>query len=194
MTEPGWGSLQFATTDILHIGYYELGRGPVVLLLHGFPYDVHAYIEVAPIVAAAGHRVIVPYLRGFGPTTYRDRSALRSAEQAALASDVIDLLDSLGIPHCVVGGFDWGARGLSRRSALTRALPRLLSAGGPSNARHNLSHERPFAFRSSSGCARPDSTAKVRRPGRHDAARAVAHRSRSHSRLPGLSDGRRADD
>ena len=108
MTEPGWGSLQFATTDILHIGYYELGRGPVVVLLHGFPYDVHAYIEVAPIVAAAGHRVIVPYLRGFGATTYRDRSTLRSAEQAALASDVIDLLDSLGIPHCVVGGFDWG--------------------------------------------------------------------------------------
>jgi len=65
----------------------------------------------------------VPYLRGFGATTYRDRSTLRSAEQAALASDVIDLLDSLGIPHCVVGGFDWGARGLCRCGALTRALP-----------------------------------------------------------------------
>ena len=131
MTEPGWGSLQFVTTDILHIGYYELGRGPVVVLLHGFPYDVHAYIEVAPIVAAAGHRVIVPYLRGFGATTYRDRSTLRSAEQAALASDVIDLLDSLGIPHCVVGGFDWGARAACAAAALWPERCRgLVSAGG----------------------------------------------------------------
>jgi pimeloyl-ACP methyl ester carboxylesterase len=97
---------------VLDIGYYEAGPadGPVVLLLHGFPYDIHSYIEVAPILAAKGYRVVVPHLRGYGTTRFLDADTPRSGEQAALGADVIALMDALKIPKAVLAGYDWGGR------------------------------------------------------------------------------------
>jgi pimeloyl-ACP methyl ester carboxylesterase len=96
----------------LSIGYAELGpaAGTPVILLHGWPYDIHSFAEVAPRLAQAGHRVIVPYLRGYGATVLRSPEAPRNGQQAALAFDVIALMDALQIPRAIVAGFDWGAR------------------------------------------------------------------------------------
>ncbi len=97
---------------LLDVGYTESGPvdGPAVLLLHGWPYDIHAYAEVAPLLAAAGYRVVVPYLRGYGTTRFLSEQTFRNGEQAALAVDAVALLDALEIETAVVGGFDWGAR------------------------------------------------------------------------------------
>jgi pimeloyl-ACP methyl ester carboxylesterase len=81
-----------------------------VLLMHGFPYDIHAYVDVAPQLAAQGCRVIVPYLRGYGPTLFRDKTTPRSGEQAALGADLLALIDALGIKRAVFAGYDWGGR------------------------------------------------------------------------------------
>ena len=96
----------------LNIGYAEQGaaNGPVVILLHGWPYDIHSYVEVAKILAAAGYRVLVPHLRGYGTTRFLSPDAVRNAQQSALAFDVIALMDALHIEHAILGGFDWGAR------------------------------------------------------------------------------------
>ena len=95
---------------VLNIGYAESGpaSGPPVILLHGWPYDIHSYIDVAPLLSK--YRVIIPHLRGYGSTTFRSRSALRNGQPAALASDLIALMDALKINQAVIGGFDWGAR------------------------------------------------------------------------------------
>jgi pimeloyl-ACP methyl ester carboxylesterase len=85
-------------------------NGPPVILLHGWPYDIHAFADVAPILAAAGYRVIVPFLRGFGTTHFLSTDTFRNGEQAAVARDAIDLMDALAIPKAVIAGFDWGAR------------------------------------------------------------------------------------
>ena len=97
---------------VLDVGYVEAGpaEGPAVVLLHGWPYDIHSYADVAPLLAAAGHRAIVPYLRGFGTTRFLSDETVRNGEQVALAVDVIALMDALGIEKAVVAGFDWGAR------------------------------------------------------------------------------------
>jgi pimeloyl-ACP methyl ester carboxylesterase len=84
--------------------------GPPVVLLHGWPYDIHSYVDVAPILAAAGHRVLVPYLRGYGATRFRSADTPRNGQQAALAADAIAFLDALEIEAAVLGGYDWGAR------------------------------------------------------------------------------------
>lgn len=89
-----------------------------MVVSHGFPYDIHAYDEVAPRLADAGARVIVPYLRGFGPTRFLSRSSMRSGQQAALGKDVIDLLDALGIEKAVLAGYDWGGLASCVASAL----------------------------------------------------------------------------
>jgi pimeloyl-ACP methyl ester carboxylesterase len=96
----------------LDVGYADLGPadGPAVLLLHGWPYDIHAFDVVAPTLAAAGRRVVVPYLRGYGSTRFRSDDAMRNGQQAALAVDADALLDALEIHQAVVAGFDWGAR------------------------------------------------------------------------------------
>ncbi|MBF5042875.1 alpha/beta hydrolase [Aggregicoccus sp. 17bor-14] len=111
-TRPAFGTLKQVEAGALDIGYVEAGpaRGPAVLLLHGWPYDVHTYAEVAPRLAAAGFRVLVPYLRGYGSTRFRASDALRNGQQSALGRDAIALLDALGIERAVVGGVDWGAR------------------------------------------------------------------------------------
>jgi pimeloyl-ACP methyl ester carboxylesterase len=96
----------------LNVGYAELGavNQPVVILLHGWPYDIHSFADVAPRLAAAGYRVIVPHLRGYGTTRFLSDKTLRNGEPAALASDIIALMDALKIETAVIGGFDWGAR------------------------------------------------------------------------------------
>lgn len=104
----------------LAIAYEERGSagGPVALLLHGFPYDPRAFDAVAPMLAAEGLRVITPYLRGFGPTRFRDAHAMRSGEQAALAADALGLLDALSIERALLVGFDWGGRAAGIVAAL----------------------------------------------------------------------------
>ncbi|WP_342251589.1 alpha/beta fold hydrolase [Sphingomonas sp. OTU376] len=96
----------------LSIGYVEMGPadGQPVLLFHGWPYDINAFAEVAPLLAARGHRVIVPYLRGYGSTVFLSADTPRNAQQAALAADGLALMDALGIKQAIVAGFDWGAR------------------------------------------------------------------------------------
>jgi pimeloyl-ACP methyl ester carboxylesterase len=99
-------------TDVLEIAYEEHGPadGPAVILLHGFPYDVRAFDEVAPPLAEAGNRVLVPYLRGYGPTRFLSANTPRSGEQAALGHDLLQLMDALGIRRAALAGYDWGGR------------------------------------------------------------------------------------
>ncbi|TAJ24219.1 MAG: alpha/beta hydrolase [Reyranella sp.] len=99
-------------TDVLEIAYEEHGPqdGPPVILLHGFPYDVRAYDEVAPALAADGNRVLVPWLRGYGPTRFLGPDTLRSGEQAALGNDLLKMMDALGIKRAALAGYDWGGR------------------------------------------------------------------------------------
>jgi pimeloyl-ACP methyl ester carboxylesterase len=106
------GPVRQIDAGVLNVGYVDAGPadGPAVLLLHGWPYDIHAYDEVTPRLAAAGHRVVVPYLRGYGTTRFRSPATARNGEQAALAVDALALLDALGVETAVVAGFDWGAR------------------------------------------------------------------------------------
>jgi pimeloyl-ACP methyl ester carboxylesterase len=96
----------------LDVAYFEAGpaKGEVVILLHGWPYDVHAFEDVVPILVAAGYRVITPHLRGYGETRFRSADTIRNGQPAALATDVVDLMDALSIKTAILGGFDWGAR------------------------------------------------------------------------------------
>ncbi len=107
-----FGSVRQIDAGVLDVGYVDAGPadGPAVLLLHGWPYDIHSFAEVAPILAAHGHRVIVPHLRGYGTTRFQSDATLRNGEQAALAVDAIALMDALAIDRAIVAGFDWGAR------------------------------------------------------------------------------------
>ena len=112
--------LRHVEAGVLDIAYYEAGPadGPVVMLLHGFPYDIHSYVDVAPMLAAQGCRVIVPYLRGYGPTRFRDAATPRSGEQAAIGADLMALMDALAIPRAVFAGYDWGGRAACIGAAL----------------------------------------------------------------------------
>jgi pimeloyl-ACP methyl ester carboxylesterase len=107
-----FGSLKQIKAGVLNVGYAEAGsaNGPVVMLLHGWPYDIHTYVEVAPLLAARGYRVIVPYVRGYGSTSFLSASTVRNGQPAAIALDVIALMDALRIDKAIVGGCDWGAR------------------------------------------------------------------------------------
>lgn len=104
--------MQFVRTASLEIAYHEHGPsdGRVAILLHGFPYDTRSYEAVAPRLAEAGFRCIVPYLRGYGPTRFLSQSTMRSGQQAALGADLLALMDALGIGQAVLGGYDWGGR------------------------------------------------------------------------------------
>ena len=116
VVDPGTGSpfaaLKQADAGDLSIGYAEAGPsdGPAVLLLHGWPYDIHSYAEVTPLLAAQEYRVIVPYLRGYGTTRFLADTAPRNGQQSVLAADAIALMDALGVGEAIIGGFDWGAR------------------------------------------------------------------------------------
>ena len=103
-------SVKVARTSVLDIGYEETGEGFPVILLHGFPDDARAYDGVAPVLAKRGFRTLVPYLRGYGPTRFRDSAAPRMAEQAAIGQDVIDFADALHVDRFALAGYDWGGR------------------------------------------------------------------------------------
>ncbi len=109
---PSFDSLKQIDAGLLNVGYAEAGpaNGPLVILLHGWPYDIHAFADVAPLLAAKGYRVIIPYLRGYGTTRFLSNETVRNGEQAVVAVDIIALMDALKIQKAVVGGFDWGSR------------------------------------------------------------------------------------
>ena len=123
-TNTSFGSLKQIDAGVLNVGYAEAGPadGPVVILLHGWPYDIHSYVDVTPLLASAGYRVIVPYLRGYGTTRFLSSGTFRNGQQAAVAVDVIALMDALKIEKAIVAGYDWGADGRHRRGALAAAL------------------------------------------------------------------------
>jgi pimeloyl-ACP methyl ester carboxylesterase len=111
-TNANFGALKQIDAGVLNVGYAEMGpaTGPVAILLHGWPYDIYSFVDVAPILAQAGYRVIVPYLRGYGTTRFLSSETARNGEPAAMAVDIIALMDALSIKKAVVAGFDWGAR------------------------------------------------------------------------------------
>jgi pimeloyl-ACP methyl ester carboxylesterase len=118
--ETALGAISQIDAGPLNVGYLDRGPadGPAVVLLHGWPYDIHSFADVVPVLTAAGHRVIVPYLRGFGTTRFLSDETVRNGEQAALALDAIALMDALRIETAVVAGFDWGARSADAAAAL----------------------------------------------------------------------------
>ena len=120
MDAASFGPVQQIDAGPLDVGYVEVGppNGQPVVLLHGWPYDIHSYAEAAPALGAAGYRVVVPHLRGYGTTRFLSDDAVRNGQQAALAVDVINLMDALAIDSAIVAGFDWGARSANVVAAL----------------------------------------------------------------------------
>jgi len=119
-TNTSWGPLHQVDAGELNIGYVDAGPsdGPTVLLLHGWPYDIHSYAEVVPLLAARGYRAIVPYLRGYGTTHFLASETSRNGQQSVLANDAIALMDALQIERAIIAGFDWGARSADIVAAL----------------------------------------------------------------------------
>jgi pimeloyl-ACP methyl ester carboxylesterase len=123
-TKPGantaFASLKQIDAGLLNVGYAEAGppNGPAILLLHGWPYDIYSFVDVAPLLASAGYRVIVPYLRGYGTTRFLSDATFRNGQPSAIALDMIALLDALKIEKATVAGFDWGARTANIMAAL----------------------------------------------------------------------------
>jgi pimeloyl-ACP methyl ester carboxylesterase len=115
-----FGALKQVEAGVLSVGYAEAGPadGPAVLLLHGWPYDIHSFAEATPVLAAAGYRVLVPFVRGYGTTRFLSGGTPRNGQQAALAADVIAFMDALGIDQAILAGFDWGARSAGVVAAL----------------------------------------------------------------------------
>ena len=111
-TNTSFASLKQIDAGVLNVGYAEVGPrdGAPVILLHGWPYDIHTYVDVAPLLAEAGYRVIVPYLRGYGTTRFLSDDTPRNGQQSAIAADIIALMDALGIEKAIIAGCDWGAR------------------------------------------------------------------------------------
>jgi pimeloyl-ACP methyl ester carboxylesterase len=107
-----FGPIKQINAGLLNVGYAEFGSSnqSVVILLHGWPYDIHTYADVAPLLETAGYRVIIPYLRGYGSTTFLSNETFRNGQQSALALDIIGLMDALKIEKAIIGGCDWGAR------------------------------------------------------------------------------------
>jgi pimeloyl-ACP methyl ester carboxylesterase len=111
-TNTSFATLKQIEAGVLNVGYAEAGpaAGPPVILLHGWPYDIHAFVDVAPLLASAGYRVIVPYVRGYGTTRFLSSETLRNGQPSAIAVDTIALMDALKIERATLAGFDWGAR------------------------------------------------------------------------------------
>jgi pimeloyl-ACP methyl ester carboxylesterase len=111
-TNTSFALLKQIDAGVLNVGYADAGpeNGPPVVLLHGWPYDIHSYVDVAPLLASAGYRVIVPYLRGYGSTRFLSDRTVRNGQQAVVAADIVDLMDALKIQKAILAGYDWGAR------------------------------------------------------------------------------------
>lgn len=137
--------LKTVRTDRLEIAYLEVGpaSGPAGILLHGFPYDVHAYDEVAARLVDRGVRCLVPYLRGYGPTRFLDDATPRSGEQAALGADLLAFMDALGIEQATLAGYDWGGRAACVVSALWPARSKALVTGAGYNIQNVAASVRP---------------------------------------------------
>ena len=107
-----FGPLKQIDAGVLNVGYAEVGpaNGPAAILLHGWPYDIYSFVDVAPLLASAGYRVIVPYLRGYGTTRFRSSETVRNGQPSAVALDIIALMDALKVQKPIIAGFDWGAR------------------------------------------------------------------------------------
>ena len=138
-------SVQFVQTPVLNIGYGEHGNasGFPIILLHGFPYDVRSWDQVVPPLIGAGFRVLVPYLRGYGPTSFRDPESPRKAEQSAIAQDVVDFAKALGIGQFALAGFDWGNRAACITSILQPHMVKGLVAIGGYSVQNTVTRERP---------------------------------------------------
>jgi pimeloyl-ACP methyl ester carboxylesterase len=119
-THTSFGPLKQIDAGVLNVGYAEAGPadGPPVILLHGWPYDIYSFVDVAPLLASAGYRVIVPYVRGYGTTRFLSSDTARNGQQSVVAVDVINLMDALKIQQATIGGFDWGARSADIVAAL----------------------------------------------------------------------------
>src|SRR6202789_2485812 len=111
-TNTSFGPLKQIDAGLLNIGYAEAGPadGPAAILLHGWPYDIYSFVDVAPLLAAKGYRVIIPYLRGYGTTSFLSSATMRNAQQSAVGLDIVALMDALRIRKAIIAGFDWGAR------------------------------------------------------------------------------------
>jgi pimeloyl-ACP methyl ester carboxylesterase len=111
-TNASFGTLKQIEAGVLNVGYAEAGpaNGPPVILLHGWPYDIYSFVDVSPVLASAGYRVIVPYLRGYGTTRFLSDAIARNGQPSVVAADTIAMMDALKIDKAVIGGFDWGAR------------------------------------------------------------------------------------
>src|SRR5262249_31118853 len=107
-----FASLKAIDAGLLNVSYAEAGPadGPAVVLLHGWPYDIHSFVEVAPLLPSAGYRVIVPYVRGYGPTRFLASETVRNGQPSVVALDTVNLMDALKIDKAILAGFDWGAR------------------------------------------------------------------------------------
>lgn len=119
-TNTSFSSLKQINAGLLNVGYAEAGPpdGPTVILLHGWPYDIHSFVDVTPLLASAGYRVIVPYLRGYGTTRFLSNRTVRNGQQAVVGVDIIDLMDALSIKKAILAGFDWGGRTADMIAAL----------------------------------------------------------------------------
>jgi alpha/beta hydrolase fold len=119
-----FASIKQVNAGMLDVGYTEAGptNGHAVVLLHGWPYDIHSYVDVAPLLASAGYRVIVPYLRGHGTTRFLSSETFRNAQQAVVALDIIALMDALKIERAIIAGYDWSADGRHHRCPVAAAL------------------------------------------------------------------------
>jgi pimeloyl-ACP methyl ester carboxylesterase len=122
------GPLRQIDAGVLNVGYAEVGppQGPAVVLLHGWPYDIHSFVEVAPVLAAKGYRVIVPSLRGYGTTRFLSPETMRNGQPSAIAVDLVSLMDALKLETAILAGFDWGARTADIVAALWPARCRAL--------------------------------------------------------------------
>jgi pimeloyl-ACP methyl ester carboxylesterase len=119
-TQGSFGPLKQVDAGLLNVGYAEVGpaSGPPVILLHGWPYDIHSFVDVAPLLASKGYRVLVPFLRGYGTTCFLSNDTFRNGQQSVVALDIIAFMDALKIQKAIVGGFDWGARTADIMAAL----------------------------------------------------------------------------
>jgi pimeloyl-ACP methyl ester carboxylesterase len=132
-----FGPLKQIDAGLLNVGYVEAGHaeGPAVILLHGWPYDIHSYVDVTPLLASAGYRVIVPYLRGYGTTRFLSSETLRNGQQSAVAVDIINLMDALKIEKATIAGHNIGCEMMSVRAQVSRR---------PRNVRQVLGSSRPL--------------------------------------------------
>ncbi len=140
-------NLKTIQTERLEIAYAELGpsNGPLAILMHGFPYDIHCFDEVTTQLAAKGVRTLTPFMRGYGPTRFLSADTMRSGQQGAIGADLVDFMDALEIESAVLGGFDWGGRGACIVAALWPERARGLVSGGGYNIQNIAASVRPAA-------------------------------------------------